>query len=216
MHRITIRTTGALLLALGTGLASAQTKPVQSGWYGQFDLGRSRADVDSSSIDQAFSLQGITGSTSFDRHRTGLGLRLGYQVNENFAVEGAYDRLGKFRYDTTTTAPGADSISGSHEISAFSLAAVGIVPLQHGFSLYGKAGLADVRSKLHAASALGTTAPADASDSRASFLYGFGAHLDIDRNLYARAGWERYNSTGADDTGKGHADMLSVGLGYRF
>jgi OOP family OmpA-OmpF porin len=216
MHRNTLRTGGALILALGTGLALAQDRTAPQGWYGEADIGRGRADVDTSSIDSAFSLQGIAGGTTLDRHKTGLGLRLGYQFNDNFAVEGGYARLGKFGYDTQTTAPGADTVSGSYKIDAYSLAAVGIVPLQRGFSLYGKAGVADVRTKLTASSSLGATAPSGARDSSASLLLGLGANLDFDRNLYGRAGWERYTRVGSEDTGKGHADLFSIGLGYRF
>jgi tripartite-type tricarboxylate transporter receptor subunit TctC len=34
--------------------------------------------------------------------------------------------------------------------------------------------------------------------------------------VFARAGWDRYAQIGSDDTGKGHADVYSIGVGYRF
>ena len=39
---------------------------------------------------------------------------------------------------------------------------------------------------------------------------------DINRSVFAKAGWDRYAQIGSDDTGKGHADVFSVGVGYRF
>jgi hypothetical protein len=39
---------------------------------------------------------------------------------------------------------------------------------------------------------------------------------DISRNVFARAGWDRYAQIGSDDAGKGHADVYSAGVGYRF
>jgi len=56
----------------------------------------------------------------------------------------------------------------------------------------------------------------NASDSRTGLLIGAGAMYDFNRNVFARAGWDRYAQIGSDDTGKGHADVYSVGVGYRF
>ena len=63
----------AAALALGTSVAAAQ----EAGWYGGLDLGASH-------------LSGIDLGDSLDRSETGYGLNLGYRINRNFAVEGAY------------------------------------------------------------------------------------------------------------------------------
>jgi hypothetical protein len=39
---------------------------------------------------------------------------------------------------------------------------------------------------------------------------------DFNRNIYAKAGWDRFDDVGNDATGKGHADLYSLGVGYRF
>src|SRR5438132_1468334 len=56
----------------------------------------------------------------------------------------------------------------------------------------------------------------NASASRSGLLIGAGAMYDFNRNVFARAGWDRYAQIGSDDTGKGHADVYSIGVGYRF
>ena len=103
-------------LTLGTTMVRAQ----DTGWYGGIDLGASRV----SGLD-----------ISIDRSDTAWGFGLGYRVNRNFAVEGAYTDLGRFKYST-------DTFDGYWRAKGISLAAVGLLPLQSTWSLYGKAGVA--------------------------------------------------------------------------
>ena len=84
---------------------------------------------------------------------------------------------------------------------ALSLSAVGLLPLRDRFSLYGKAGLAHTDVS---------------SGSNNGLLIGAGVMYDVNRSVYARAGWDRYAEVGNDTTGKGNIDLYSVGVGYRF
>jgi hypothetical protein len=34
---------------------------------------------------------------------------------------------------------------------------------------------------------------------------------DFNRNVYAKAGWDHFDDVGNDATGKGHADLYSLG-----
>jgi hypothetical protein len=65
----------AASLAFGASGAYAQ----ETGWYGGLDVGGSH-------------LSGINtdGLDSFDKSDTGFDVNLGYRLNRNFAVEGAY------------------------------------------------------------------------------------------------------------------------------
>jgi opacity protein-like surface antigen len=83
-------------------------------------------------------------------------------------------------------------------------------------SVYGKAGVARTKTDLEASSDTGAVAVGNTSASRTGLLIGAGAKYDISRNVFARAGWDRYAQIGSDDAGKGHADVYSVGVGYRF
>jgi len=171
----------AVALTLGTSVVYAQ----ETGWYGGIDLGRSRTDADNIA----------------DRKDTGLGIDLGYRVNRNFALEGAYVDLGKFGYNV-------GGVDGNYRPKALSLSALGIMPVWNRLSVYGKAGLAHTEVKLDG--------PLDASDSGNGLLIGAGVMYDVNRNVYARAGWDRYANVGSDATGKGNIDLYSVGIGYRF
>jgi OmpA-OmpF porin, OOP family len=172
----------AVALTLGTSVVYAQT--LQSGWYGGIDIGRTRTDADIA-----------------DRTDTALGFDLGYRVNRNFALEGAYADLGKFGYNV-------GGVDGNYRPKALSLSAVGTMPVWDGLSVYGKAGLAHTEVKLDG--------PLSASDSSNGLLIGAGVLYDVNRNVYARAGWDRYADVGSDVTGKGNIDLYSLGVGYRF
>src|SRR5436190_15662552 len=177
-----------LIVTAALTLGRTMVKAQDAGWYGGLDLGASHL----SGLDLG----------SLDRSDTAWGFDLGYRVNRNFALEGAYTDLGKFHYST-------DTVDGSYRANALSLAAVGILPLESNWSLYGKAGLAHTQAKLDA--------PSDVSDKRNGLLVGAGAMYDINRNVYAKAGWDRYASIGSDaTTGKSDIDVFSLGVGYRF
>ena len=177
----------AASLALGASGAYAQ-QGQQAGWYGGLDVGSSH-------------LSGINtdGLDSFDKSDTAFDVNLGYRLNRNFAVEGAYTDLGKFHFSSAAVG------DGDVKPTAYSLAAVGILPLQSSFSLYGKAGIAHTQTKA-----------LDASDTKDGLLAGAGVMYDFNRNVYAKAGWDHFDDVGNDATGKGHADIYSLGVGYRF
>ena len=174
----------AASLAFGASGAFAQ----EAGWYGGLDVGASHlSGINTDSLD------------SFDKSDTAFDLNLGYRLNRNFAVEGAYTDLGKFHFSSAALG------DGDVKPTALSLSAVGILPLQSNVSLYGKAGLAHTETK-----ALG------ASDTKDGLLAGAGVMYDFNRNIYAKAGWDHYDDVGNDATGNGHADIYSLGVGYRF
>jgi opacity protein-like surface antigen len=214
MHKKAIIAGTAIALAIGAGIVRAQSGG--SAWYGGIDLGRGRLGLGGSDFDNALANQGIGASSSNDRSDTSLGFSVGYLVNRNFAIEGAYTRLGEFDYSAAASSPAADTITGKYKAHALSLSGVGILPLQRNWSVYGKAGLARTKTDLEASSATGAVAVGNSSDSRTGLLIGAGAMYDISRNVFARAGWDRYADIGSDATGKGHADVYSIGVGYRF
>jgi opacity protein-like surface antigen len=216
MHKKAIIAGAAIALAIGAGIARAQTSEGKPAWYGGIDLGRSRLGLGGGDFDNALANQGIGASSSNERSDTSLGFNVGYLVNRNFAIEGAYTRLGQFDYSAAVSSPAADTVSGKYKAHALSLSGVGILPLQQNWSIYGKAGLARTKADLEASSATGAVAAGNTSDSRTGLLIGAGAMYDLSRNVFARAGWDRYADIGSDATGKGHADVYSVGVGYRF
>src|SRR6476646_6634438 len=126
----------AATLALGASSAFAQ----ETGWYGGLDVGSSHlSGINTDSLD------------SFDKSDTAFDVNLGYRLNRNFALEGAYTDLGKFHFSS------ADDCDVKPK--AVSLSAVGILPLQSNFSLYFKDGIAHTETKA-----------LDASDSKDGLL----------------------------------------------
>lgn len=103
---------------------------------------------------------------------TAYGVLVGYQYNRNLAVEGEYTDLGRF-----TTAAG---VTGKSD--AWGLSAMGILPLENKFSLYGKLGVA--RS--------GTSTSDATGNNRTAATYGLGGQFDATPMIGLRLGWERY------------------------
>ena len=98
--------------------------------------------------------QAIVDEVDFDDEDTALSLFGGYQFNRHFAIEGGYIDLGEIE---------PVSVGASLEASTVHVTAVGTIPMNDSFAVYGKAGLhrwdADV----------GVDSAARADDQRAAF-----------------------------------------------
>jgi OOP family OmpA-OmpF porin len=125
---------------------------------------------------------------------TAYGVVLGYQYNQNFAFEGEYVDLGRFT--TATTVNGKSNVWG--------LSAVGILPLQDRFSVYGKLGIA--RSDTTTSAATGT--------KRTAATYGLGGQFNATPMIGLRLSWERY---GVGMTGQNaNNDLYSLAAVFKF
>jgi OmpA-OmpF porin, OOP family len=202
----------AVAFVLSSGLVHAQSAD-KAGWYAGLDVGRSRLGMNGSDVDGALANQGIASSSRLDQSGTSYGVNAGYRFNNYFALEGAYQRLGSFEYSASS---GSDTIDGKFKASALSLAGVGIYPLSSQWSLFAKAGATRIDAKLEASSESGLTPTQNTSHNGTGLLFGAGATYDFDRNLYARAGWDRYTKVGDSSTGSGPIDLYMFGVGMRF
>lgn len=129
-----------------------------------------------------------------DSTDTAYGVLLGYQYNRNFAIEGEYTDLGRF-----TTAAG---VTGKSDV--WGLSALGVMPLQNRFSVYGKLGIA--RSN--------TTTSAATGERRTTATYGLGGQYDATPIIGLRLSWERY---GVRMIGQDANDNLySLAAAFRF
>lgn len=133
-------------------------------------------------------------NTLSDSTDTAYGVLLGYQYNRNFAIEGEYTDLGKF-----STAAG---VTGKSDV--WGLSALGIMPLQNRFSVYGKLGVA--RSN--------TTTSTATGERRTAATYGLGGQYDATPMIGLRLSWERY---GVRMIGQDANDNLySLAAAFRF
>lgn len=212
-----IKVTSALSLAALSVLAGpgAMAQGQDPGWYGGASVGRSAATIDDERINRGLLGSGFSASSINDDDRsTGYKIFGGYQLNRNFAVEGGYFDLGNFGY-TATTVP-AGTLDGRIKLRGLNLDLVGTVPLSENFSVFGRAGLnyAQARDSFSGTGAVQVANP-NPRKNDTNYKLGLGLQYALTESLAVRAEAERYRVNDAIGN-RGHIDMVSVGLIYRF
>lgn len=160
-----------------------------SGWYVGGSVGQSKIDCDTS---------GIPGA-SCDDSDTAFRIFGGYQFNKNFAAELGYNEFGEAK-----ASAGGVSVTG--EAKGFDLVAVGILPLNEKFSVFGKLGWH--MSDVDVSSNVGVSE----SESNSDFTYGIGLQYNFSRNLGVRAEYQQFKKVGEDTD----VDVMSIGVVYKF
>jgi OOP family OmpA-OmpF porin len=115
----------------------------------------------------------------------------GYDINRHFAAEIAYSDLGE------VTELGVNTDARAYELSGLLK-----FPLGNQFSLYGLAGIANVKAET--SGPLGTV-----SDDSTEFTWGVGAQMNLSPNFGLRAQWQRYETDA-------EVDVISLGLLWKF
>ena len=141
----------------------------------------------------------IAGSgLSCDDEDTGLKIFGGYKFTPNFAVEGAWIDLGEASITVGVN-------TATVEVDGFQVAAVGILPINPQWSVFGKLGAfmwdASVNSNIPGATG---------SDDGTDIMFGFGGMWNITPQFGLRAEWERFDIDSND------VDFLSVGIQFNF
>jgi len=139
---------------------------------------------------------------SCDEKDTAWKLFGGYQFNRHFALEGSYFDYGSASARGQTFGV---PLQVAADLTAFGIAAVGMLPLGSQFSLFGKLGL--LRSELDVG-ASGVGGASAGSDSETGLHYGVGLMFNLAGNFSVRAEWERNDEA--------EIDMLSLGVQVRF
>lgn len=204
---------------LATAVLSLAAVSASAGdWYGVGSIGRSSLPNDNSKgdIDSALVSAGATGlSSSFDDSDTGYKLQLGYQFNQNWAVEGGYVDLGEFKYHASYTGGAANAKA---KADGWNIDVVGILPINDQFSVFGKLGFIDAKVKIDAsATGPGGSASGSADDTCWKGTWGVGATYNFSKTIGIRAEWERFDKLGdKGSTGESNVNLLSVGLSFKF
>jgi OOP family OmpA-OmpF porin len=174
-----------LLLAIVSAIATPAFAD-DSGFYSGTSIGRTSVDNPT--------LFPLTKSTD-----NVFGGFIGYRINDNFGVEGAYTGIG--RYANATQSGKADALS---------LSAVGYLPVSEKFQLYGKLGMAYAMGK----SAKGGLSNANHFGP----TYGVGVQYDVNDKIGLRFGVDRY--TAAVDEGSVtrtyNSNVVGATFVYRF
>jgi OmpA-OmpF porin, OOP family len=170
-----------------------------------------------SKIDSALSSQGISSSTTAKQSAVNPGLRLGYKINPNLAVEASYDTLGSRSVSSDISSPAADTASGNWKSHGLGLHVVGILPIDNKWSVYGSAGLERWNTSLNTASNAGGTTAVSASSSNTALALGAGGAYAITSNVDLTAGLVHVSRIGnATNTGGTGLNSVNMGLRYHF
>lgn len=200
----------ALALVLASPVAWAQDK----GWYLGASVGESRAEMDDDAIVNGLRNAGFsTAAIDLEDQDTGLKVLGGYSFNRYFAVEGSYNDLGDFSFDTrllpTATQQGEASIRG------FAVDLVGTLPLRGKLSAFGRVGINNLEIKQSFSSAMPAGSFTNRSDRGTNAKYGIGLNYQFTDRFALRAEAEHFriddNSVTSD-----RVNLYSVGFVYRF
>ena len=148
-------------------------------------------------------------------------IALGYQFNQNFAVEAGYLQLGQKKVNGTLR--NSDGVKGTLKLqqNAIDLVGKGIIPVSDNLNVYGKIGVAYVMTNIEGDIALKTTdVTANLNTSAKVAKHKFapevalGVSYDITPNVSVDTSWTHIQPLGNNKPG--NIDFVAVGLGYNF
>ena len=203
------------LVSAACALTAQAALAQDSGWYAGGNVGRTSATVDNARITSGLASSGLATTSISDRDRdTGYKIYGGYQLSPNFALEGGYFDLGKFGFTANTNPAG--TLNGDIRLRGLNLDLVGTLPLSERFSLLGRVGAnyAQTRGTFSGTGAVGVTNP-NPSKRDTNYKIGVGLQYAFTESLSMRGELERYRINDAVGN-RGHVDMVSVGLVYKF
>jgi OOP family OmpA-OmpF porin len=186
---------------LGTLLGAALALPLMAqaeGTYIGANVGRTQQKLSDEDVG------------SVKDNTTGLKLYGGYEITKNFGAEVGYVHFGK---GEASANDGVNSASISAKPKAFYLAATGTLPLNDQFSLFAKAGVARNSTKV-----TGTLNGASESETlkRTGAMFGLGAAYNVTKNVAIVAEYENFGKVVNEDGANLKADLVSVGVRYKF
>jgi OOP family OmpA-OmpF porin len=159
---------------------------------------------------------------------TGLAGRIfgGYQFNQNFAAEMGYTKFSTANaksYATTVSTTGSTNLKSSIRTDALDLVGKGILPLEYGFNVYGKLGLAYLRTQgssttTTTTTGFGSTTTSSTTSNNAHHIYptfGAGVGYDITKNITTDVSWNHIQKVGGSNK-LANTDLFGVGLTYNF
>ena len=193
----------------------AMAQDSTTGSYIGLNAGRTKANFNNDSVNATLAGQGF-GVTSRTEDNSGNGYKLfgGYQFNRNIAIEGGYFDLGRFNYSLATVPAGA--FSSDTRVRGVNLDLVGILPVTEQFSVLGRIGAAYAQNRSNFVNT-GVLPLAGASSSRngTDVKLGLGLQYAFTPAFSVRAELERYRINDPIRN-RGHIDMASIALVYRF
>jgi len=204
-------------LAFSAGIASAE-----GNWYFGGSVGQASIDTDNVARDVANLLRDDYGATgvysSKDESDTSFKLFAGYKFNSNFAIEGGYADFGNFNAKAGGVIGTPISVKAKGESYAVFVDAVGTLPLNDSFSIFGKAGAAYAHTKMKVSGSwAGFTDSESETDNEVVPKLGLGAEYNFTKSVAVRAEYEKYFNVGdSDKTGESDIGVWSIGIKLSF
>ncbi len=163
----------------------------QEGFFFSGGLGKANIDGD---------FDGFNDSDDSTAYR----LSAGWKFNDHFAIEAGYQDFGDFEYrrDAANQPDNSGQLISRAKLSAdgFTTGAVGILPLNDKFSLYGRAGMYfwDGNAEINDVS--------QANPEDTNPYFGIGLSYAISERVFLTGDWTHFDLESAD------GDMLAVGI----
>ena len=117
--------------------------------------------------------------TSYSQQAANLRLLGGYAFGKHFAIEGELADLGTYEVQD-----GFGSIVGKAKVSSITIAAKGTITFPHGWSIFGKAGIASTRMQYSANP--GWVLLMSADQSSGGLIIGAGGQYDFNESMAVR------------------------------
>jgi OOP family OmpA-OmpF porin len=174
----------------------------------------------------------ISGFNAKDNNLSNNGLAgrlaIGYQFNQNFAVEAGYLQLGQTKANDLLNLPinlpkiGLTDSSLKLRQNAIDLVGKGIIPVASNVNVYGKLGVAYVNTTIEVTAKV-TGVPTVSVNLNDSFNVAkhkwapeaaVGVSYDITPNVSVDTSWTHIQPLGNDKPG--NIDFVAVGVGYNF
>ena len=229
----TARFASTLLCVVGWIVAARDAEAAERGFYVGGYGGQSSKDAERDFYElfnddiQIFTFFAPTQeTTSFDDSDTALGLVIGYRLTPHFAIEGGYGKFGDVAYKSRSSGnfpqdAGTEDIGIDTEITGYTLAALGILPLSRNWELFARAGVlfADNKITIRVTAEgqqflppFGSFAVADSHGST-NWHAGFGISRRFLDVYDLRLEYQRAFDVGDSGTGgKGDLDVMLLGL----
>lgn len=201
------------------GVMFGAAAQANSGFYVNGSIGK--ASVDTSAVESStraeFATAGATppyasSNTDLD---TAFKISAGYMFNRYFGAELNYVDLGKH----SLTVSSADPLvaNGSYKSSGYGVSLVGNFPITHFIAAQGRLGVTNLKTSNTTEISGVATGYSSGSKSKNTVTVGVGVSYDLTHKVQLRADYDRY--MGVSDSGDynlGDANMMSIGVGYKF
>ncbi|MDP2006817.1 MAG: OmpA family protein [Rubrivivax sp.] len=215
--KTTTPTLRLLALACLASLTALPAAAQQEGgyFYGGVGAGQGRAKIDQERISSTLLGAGLTTSGfAADNKSNTYRIFGGYQMNRYFGLEASFFNLGKFGFHTDTTPTG--TLDGQVRIQGGGLDLVGRMPITERFSLLGRAGVQQARTRDHfvGSGAVNVLNPTP-SKRDTGYKFGVGMQYDVTPNFLVRGEVDRYRVNDAVGN-RGTVNVASVSLVFPF